>query len=194
MPASTISSYIDYDTYMTYDETRQLYKPKTVKVLLIAESPPPAADIQSSRHFYRSEKVRRDDRLFVNTMKALYPEITDLSEPDIEAQKEQLLRRFQSDGWYMIEALEESQVHEVTKKQRQTRIDASLPSLLERVKKLASKNTAIILIKSNVFEVAAEPLRKAGFKVLNKELLDYPGHFNQRAYREKLAGLIAKIK
>jgi hypothetical protein len=49
------------------------------------------------------------------------------------------------------------------------------------------------LVKSNVFEVAAEPLRDAGFTVLNHELVDYPGHYNQKAYREKLARLAQSI-
>ena len=174
---------------MTYDALRQQYKPAHVKVLMIAESPPPGADVQSSRHFYRSDMARRDDRLFVNTIKALYPEAADMTEGEIEPEKEVWLRRFQQDGWYMIEALEESQVHEVTKQQRQERIADTLPRLLERVKELADKDTKIILIKSNVFEVAAEPLRAAGFEFLNKRLLDYPGRFNQRAYREKLAAM-----
>ena len=89
----------------------------------------------------------------------------------------------------MIEALEESQAHEVTKAQRQERIRQSIPRLIERVKELAGKDTKIILIKSNVFEAAAVPLRQAGFNVLNTELVDYPGHFNQRSYREKLTKL-----
>src|SRR5207244_1634554 len=103
------------------------------------------------------------------------------------------LRRFQADGWYMIEALEVSQRHSVTKPERQEKIKEALPRLIERVGELVTKNTKIILIKSNVFDVAAEPLREAGFNVLNTELLDYPGRFNQRAYREKLARM-AKIK
>lgn len=156
---------------------------------MIAESPPPAADVQSSRHFYRSDVVRRDDRLFVNTIKALYQDAATKTETEIEPEKEQWLRRFEQDGWYMIEALEESQVHEVTKQQRQDRIAGTLPRLLERVREIADKDTKIILIKSNVFEVAAEPLREAGFTVLNEQLLDYPGRFNQRAYREKLAAM-----
>jgi hypothetical protein len=86
--------------------------------------------------------------------------------------------------------LEESQEHEVTKVNRQDKIRTVLPKLIERVKTLADINTRIILIKSNVFDVAAEPLRQAGFNVLNTELLDYPGRFNQKAYREKLAKLI----
>ena len=174
----------------TYSGTRQKYKPKKIKFLLIAESPPPAADIQSSRHFYRTDRVRVDDRLFVNTMKALYPETADLKESELEANKETWLKKFQSDGWYMIEALEESQVHEVTKKQRQALIKDSLPQIIERVGKLANKDTRIILIKSNVFDIAAEPLKAAGFNVLNKKLLDYPGRYNQSAYREKLEKLL----
>ena len=174
----------------SYDSIRQQYRPNKIKVLLIAESPPPEASKASSRHFYRSEKVRRDDRLFTNTIKALYSEAADKTEGQLEPDKETWLRRFQTDGYYMIEALEESQVHEVTKDQRQDRIGASLPRLLKRVRELAGKDTKIILIKSNVFEVAAEPLRQAGFTVLNTGLLDYPGRFNQRAYREKLARML----
>lgn len=178
----------------SYDETREQYRPKHIKVLMIAESPPPvSADKSSSRHFYRSDRVRRDDRLFVNTIKALYKEASEKTEAEIEPDKEQWLRRFQKDGWYMIEALEHSQVHEVTKQQRQDRIREALPRLLERVKELAGKNTKIILIKSNVFDVAAEPLREAGFDVLNKELLDYPGRYNQRAFREKLSKMAGTL-
>jgi hypothetical protein len=176
----------------TYDETRKRYRPEHILYLFIAESPPPAPDIQSSRQFYYADHIRKDDRLFVNTIKAIYPETAEMSEADIEAEKKQWLRRFQQDGFYMIEALEDSQEHEVTKKQRQARIQAIVPRLIERVRELAANDTKIILIKSNVFDVAATPLRDAGLNVLNTELVDYPGHFNQRAYREKLAGLLEK--
>lgn len=174
----------------SYDDVRKQYRPDHIKVLLIAESPPPTGEKQSSRHFYRSERVRTDDRLFVNTIKAIYPEAAVMTESQIEPNKEQWLRRFQADGFYMIEALETSQEHGVTKQERQNRIKEGLPRLIKRVQELASKNTGIILIKSNVFEVAAEPLRQAGFHVLNTELVDYPGRYNQPDYREKLAKLV----
>lgn len=174
----------------SYNQLREKYKPTLIKILLIAESPPPAANVQSSRHFYRSEKIRKDDRLFTNTIKALYPVATTQTEAEIQKEKENWLRTFQADGYYMIEALEESQVHEATKQDRQARIHAALPQLLERVKGLARSGTKIILIKSNVYQVATEPLRQAGFTILNTELVDYPGRFNQPAYREKLATLV----
>ena len=173
----------------SYDKIRQRYRPDRIKILLIAESPPPPADDGGSRHFYRSDKIRPDDRLFANTIKALYPEAAELKENELEQEKEKWLRKFQADGWYMIEALEESLPHEITKPERQALIARHLPRLLERVKQLADPGTKIILIKSNVFDVTAKPLREAGFTVLNTELLDYPGRFNQRAYREKLMQL-----
>lgn len=177
----------------SYDKLRQQYRPTRIKALLIAESPPPSKDIPSSRHFYRSDTARTDDRLFTNTIRALYPAAADLSETELEQEKEYWLRKFQSDGWYMIEALEASQQHSVTKSERQARIRESLPRLIERIQELAGSDTKLILIKSNVFEAAAEPLRKAGFTVLNTGLVDYPGHFNQRAYRDKLSKLVAHI-
>jgi len=158
-------------------------------MLLIAESPPPSANINSSRQFYRTSRAYPEDRLFVNTIRALYPETLDISQSDLAAQKEHWLHRFKQDGWYMIEALEESQKHEVTKQQRQEKIRKALPRLITRVRELVKPDTKIILIKSNVFDVAREPLREAGFTVLNTELVDYPGRFNQKAYRQKLSEL-----
>ena len=173
----------------SYEKIRQNYKPDHIKVLLIAESPPPPAEVQSSRQFYYHDRIRTADRLFVNTIKALYKEAEALTEAQIEANKETWLKRFQADGFYMIEALDESQPHEATKRERQEKIRTNLPLLLEKVRSLAHADTRIILIKSNVFDVAAQPLRDAGFTVLNTELVDYPGQFNQRAYREKIKHL-----
>lgn len=177
-----------------YDSIRENYLPKEIKVLLIAESPPPSADIQSSRHFYRTDRIRRDDRLFTNTIRAVYPDLQEQTEQQLEQQKDTLLKRFQSDGFYFIEALPVSMVHEITKKQRQINIHDVLPELIEKVQNLANHKTSIVLIKSNVFDVAREPLLRAGFHVLNKELVDYPGRYNQRAYREKLSDLLRNIE
>ncbi len=182
------------DLMSEYDKIREQYRPDHIKVLMIAESQPPAAGIDSSRHFYRTDRVRTGDRLFTNTVKALYPAAADKTEAEIQVEKEHWLRHFQANGWYMIEALEQSQPHKTTKPERQELIQNNLPRLLERVKQLPlASDVKLILIKSNVFDVAAEPLRKAGYQVLNKQLLDYPGQYNQAAYRQKLAVLASNL-
>lgn len=174
----------------SYETTREQYRPDSIKVLLVAESPPPKATTESSRHFYRTDKVRRNDRLFINTIKALYPEANTSNQQILEQHKAKWLNQLKVDGIYMIEALRTSLPHHVSKKDRQDLIKNNMSNLIERMSGLASSNTKIILIKSNVFEIAAEPLRKAGFNVLNKELVDYPGQYNQRAYQQKLKALL----
>lgn len=175
---------------MTYNAIREQYRPAHIEYLLIAESPPPASSRQGSRHFYRTDMLRPDDRLFINTIRAIYPEAMDIAQDELEEHKAEWLQRFAHDGWYMIEALEDSLAHEVSKQQRQTLIRQHLPELLRRVQGLAEPKTKIILIKSNVFDVAAEPLKSAGFNVLNRDIVDYPGRYNQRAFRDKLRALI----
>lgn len=64
--------------------------------------------------------------------------------------------------------------------------------VIRRVRELGAGDAKLILIKSNVYDMLAEPLRAAGFDVLNTELLDYPGGFNQADFRRKLSGMIAK--
>jgi tRNA(Leu) C34 or U34 (ribose-2'-O)-methylase TrmL len=174
----------------SYEAARRAFKPDHIKVLFIAESQPPAAGVTSSRQFYRTDQIYPGDRLFVNTIKALYGEADDQTEKEIEAKKSYWLNRFSSDGYYMIEALDESLPHEATKQERQEKIRSAIPTLLKKVDALASEDTRLILIKSNVFEVATEPLRNAGYSVLNHELVDYPGQYNQRAYREKVRSLL----
>lgn len=173
-----------------YEAIRAKYKPQVVKWLLIAESPPPGPAAGGSRHFYRTDQIRLEDRLFLGTIKALYPKTKELTDKQIEEKKPDWLKRLQVDGVYMIEALEESQHHEVKKPERKAKIKAALPRLIERAGELVKPDTKLILIKSNVFDVAAESLRLAGFTVLNEKLVDYPGVWNHAAYKEKLGNLM----
>ncbi|GAC1373091.1 MAG: hypothetical protein NVSMB39_7350 [Candidatus Saccharimonadales bacterium] len=175
-----------------YDEVRQTYRPEVIKYLLIAESPPPRAGVASSRQFYRAEYQAPDDWLFANTMRVVFAEAADLAIKELEAQKEQWLRRFAEVGFYMIEALEKSLTHDVTKKRRREILAEHTDELASRVGELDASAAKLILIKSNVYDMLAGPLRAAGFAVLNEELLDYPGRFNQAYYRRKLAGMLEK--
>ncbi len=90
----------------------------------------------------------------------------------------------------MIGALESSLQHEVTKQERRESLTKEADELIRRVRELVGGETKLILIKSNVYDMLAEPLREAGFTVLNEELLDYPGRFNQADYRRKLSGMV----
>ncbi|HVQ43541.1 MAG TPA: hypothetical protein VMT30_01070 [Candidatus Saccharimonadia bacterium] len=173
-----------------YEQIRRRYRPPVVRYLLIAESPPPAAGVASSRQFYRAEYQKPDDRLYANTMRAVFAEAADAPAGDLEAAKAAWLGRFRDAGFYMIEALETSLEHEVTKPERRRLLAERADAVIARVRELATAETKLILIKSNVYDMLAGPLRAAGFVVLNEALLDYPGRFIQRDYREKLAAMV----
>jgi hypothetical protein len=180
---------------MNYEAVRKSYRPADIQLLFIAESPPPA-DISkpTTRAFYLVEAAGDGDRLFNNTMQVLYPDFFDIKTENLAKDKPTWLKRFQADGFYLIEALTDSMPKDATPSQRQKSLKEQLPSLLERVKALVRPGTPIILIKSNPFKICTQPLRGAGYNVLNTETLNYPGYWQEQAYRTKLEQLLAQIK
>ena len=174
---------------MDYEQLRQSYRPQQIKWLLVAESPPPAADKTSTRHFYRPTAAGDGDRLFNNTIRAIYPEAPEPLE--LVAHKEEWLQRFKTDDFYLIEALTESLPHGTKTKDRLEALHDAVPNLIKRTKQLAGPDTKIILIKSTTFKMCTEPLREAGLNVINTETLNYPGFWQEEPYRTKLKQLIS---
>ncbi len=87
-----------------FEHARINYQPQSIKYLFIAETPPKT---NSDRFFY-FENVTERDSLFIETMKVLYPNLTkDIDVKDIRQMKSNLLSKFQSDGFYLIDSLNE---------------------------------------------------------------------------------------
>ena len=120
-----------------YAAARNKFKPHDVKILLIAEAPPCDPD----RYFY-FEDVKKQHSLFLEIMAILYPEhkAAYLVSKRNAGLKHELLGEFQSDGYWLIDLSEVP--HELTGEQPAS----NLPSLMERVKKIATKKTRIVLI------------------------------------------------
>jgi hypothetical protein len=80
------------------------------------------------------------------------------------------------------------------KSKKKKQIKESLPSLIERVKGLISKDTNIILISKTVYNICYESLRAEGFNVINKEAIPFPSHGWQKEFRRKLSLLLKLLK
>lgn len=176
-----------------YEKLRQTYRPPgRVNWLLVTESPPPddPAD-KGTRHFYQNDRAE-NDRLFWNTMRAIYPEAKDLSEAGLAKQKAKWLARFKNDGFYLIESLEQSLPHGTKTSERHQAIKAGLPELIKKIKMIADNKTKVILIKSTVYKIAAEELKSAGFNVINETFIDYPGYWREQQFAAKLSALLKK--
>lgn len=159
-----------------YAAARNRYRPKNIRVLLVAEAPPCALD-----RFFYFEEVKTHDSLFLEIMGILYPEQKKqylASGRDAEL-KTDLLQRFQSDGYWMIDVFE-TPLEETGNE---------LPELLNKLKKLVTPATCIILIKANIYDMCYGPLTEAGYSVMN-ERIPFPGSGQQGVFRKKFGKAI----
>jgi len=68
--------------------------------------------------------------------------------------------------------------------------------MIEKLKKIGiDKETKIILIKKNIFEILGEKLKEKGFNVLNEKLIPFPDWgINSVRYQKELKELLLQDK
>ncbi|MFT3684427.1 MAG: hypothetical protein QM783_05775 [Phycisphaerales bacterium] len=167
MPAATHAS----STLSARRAAAAKYKPKTVKLLLVAEAPPCDVD----RYFY-FEDVDQHDWLF----RYVYEGVT--GEKPTRERKADHLARLRDAGVYMID-LHEENVSQPTA----AVLTPLVPGLVERCKTLKPKHIAFI--KSIVHDVAFEPLKAAGLPVID-ERLPFPASGQQRKFLDGFARVV----
>ena len=163
-----------------YAKARNRFKPRQIRMVFIVEGPPDNLD----RYFY-FEDVKKHDSLFLEIMGVLYPEQKKqyLASRRDTLLKEELLERFQEDGYWLIG------LSEVPCSLLEDPIENCIPSLLERLANQIDKNTPIILIKANVYDMCYFLLTENGYNVYS-ERIPYPGRGQQGVFREKFGRAI----
>jgi hypothetical protein len=172
-----------------YASSAALYKPEKIKVLIVAESPPASNTTGDTRYFYFPGNTKWD-YLFTAIIQVVFPdEVIVISSP---ADKEKLLLKFRDAGFFLIDACEYP-INKMSNGQKRKEILANYPNLKERLKDFVDKQTKIILIKKNVFELLAKRLSDDGFAVINKSFINFPSHGNQRIFKEKFSSVIKEL-
>jgi hypothetical protein len=164
-----------------YASARNKYKPRDIRILLIAEAPPDNLD----RHFYFAA-VKTQDSLFLEIMGILYPEQKKQyleSGRDTEL-KQELLELFREDGYFLIE------LSELPCSLLEGQPEEEVQALPDRLSHLINKKTPVILIKANVYDLCYEKLSANGYRV-HPDRLPFPGSGQQRVFREKFRKAIA---
>lgn len=147
---------------------REQFKPSLpIKVLFIAESPPLSSE-QEIRFFYNPNQEKRDN-LFKAIMTALYEDFLSYK----PGQKKEYLERFKNDGFFLIDATDEP-VNKLKKPERTFAIESNMNRKIKEIKTLVNPETAIILIKKNIYQIFNDRLRKEDLKVLNDNFLPFP--------------------
>lgn len=166
-----------------FENARQKYKPKIIKYLLVAETPPKS---DSDRFFY-FEKVDEQDSLFLETMKLLYPKETQLVETKIiRERKKEFLEKFRDDGFYLIDSLDRPFEKKLNTRQKVKLIRNGQSKLLKNIQGLLSEKTQVILIAAPVFKANFDFLKEQGINIINNESIDFPGFGGQKKYKEKM--------
>jgi hypothetical protein len=127
-----------------YREAAAVYRPDAVRLLFVAEAPPTSVE----RYFY-FPRVPVHDSLWIETMRAMYG--AEFGETAFErGRKDSWLRRFQRDGCFLADAVDEP----ISGSPR-TRIQLIRKRAAESVREAAAlQPKQVLLIKSTVYEGA----------------------------------------
>lgn len=133
------------------EKARLKYKPDKVKYLLIAEAPP-----ESIERFFYYDNVDEKDYLFLGVAQSLYPDLKNkfLASGRSSVIKNEILLLIKAEGFYLLD-LSELPLSLLT-----NNLSSQLPTLISKVKKVADKQTKIILIKVNVYDITFHSLRE----------------------------------
>lgn len=141
----------------------------------MAEAPPAALD-----RFFYYESVKKHDDLFLGIMGVLYPVSKEnyIKNGRNPQEKRAMLRQFMSDGFYLLDLSE----HPLSSR---SDLRSCVDSLTERVIKVISTDTQIILIKANVFDLTYNTLSQHyGTRVINTRM-PFPGSGQQKEFVRK---------
>lgn len=140
-------------TKAEYLRFRNKYIPTITRIVFVLESPP-----ASGLYFYNPDGSVKE-QLFKAMMK-------DVLEIDPKT-KEEGLKKFQACGFFLIDSTY-TPVNKLDDDEADEIIRRDAPLLVEELRKYASPETKIVLVKANVCEILKPILEEAGFSVLNE--------------------------
>ncbi len=175
-----------------FEKATRLYAPNPLQLLFIAEAPPA---FKVNRLFYFTG-LKDGDTLFLEMMKVLYPAAVGYhrgsfrpgySARQMRLRKEELLRKFQQEGYQLIDAYEQPMPDGANAATKTVLMRSTLPALQNRVRRLVGKRRVpIILIGGITYSVCAEALRLDGYRVVNDTMIHHPARGGQKLFRAKL--------
>ena len=156
---------------------RRKFEPSSIKLVMIAESPP-----SSGKYFYNPDGAISEP-LFAALMLQLRFSPTS---------KEAGLREFQKKGWVLVDATYEPV--SVDGKDRDRVITRDYHLLRDDLAAmLPDRSVPIVLVKANICRVLDRPLMNDGFNVLNRgAVVFFPSTGRQKDFQRQFSGILKK--
>lgn len=164
-----------------YIDLREQFRPSKINVTFVLESPP-----VSGKYFY-DPKGKTGEPLFSAMMKVIG------HEPAI---KEDGLVAFSKTGFFLVNATYSPVNHIKSMKKRNEAILADLPELIQDLKySLGNQQVRVVLVKANICRLLEEPLKTAGFRVINNgTIVPFPSHNHQPNFHKQIKKVLSKAK
>ena len=167
------------------ERARLKYKPEKIKLLLVAEAAPDGID-----RFFYYEDVKEHDYLFLAVSEVIYPNFYDeyrLSNRSSKIKK-QILTQFKEDGIYLVD------FSELPLSYTNKPLESNITSFKSKIASIIDKDTKIILIKVNIYDIAFKELIFDGFKNVIDYRLPFPSHGNQSKFRVEFQKAIKEVQ
>lgn len=170
------NSEADNDLIEKLESARLNYKPEIIKFLLIAEAPPDSLD-----RFFYYENVKEHDYLFLGIANSLYPEqkneyLASGRESNI---KGKILKKFQGEGFYLID------LSELPLSLQRQNLYSCVRILLKKMRNLVDLTSIIIPIKANVYEIVRTPILETGYQNFIDISIPFPGQGWQKVFHDR---------
>ena len=168
---------------MTVNDAKEQFRPEEVSILFIAEAPPCATD----RFFYFTD-VTKGDSLFLYVIRTVFPELWDIPTKDLRGMKEELLYRFQEEGFYLEDSLSFPLPKGTTSSQKLKFIIAEQNEFNQRISRYKS-SAKVVLLSSSVFKANYQYLKELGYDILNDSAIPFPGSGQQNKFKDQIGKL-----
>lgn len=157
---------------------RNEYRPKEVRFCFIFESPP-----AHGGYFY-DPSGKLTELLFRSLVKTLFKKTF--------ATKEEGLRHFQKEGFYLVNPIYKP-VNKISDKTADEMILENYENFKKDLIDEKLKNVPLIIVKANTWKLLKDRLADDGFNVLNREvMIPFPMHYHFDSFKERVSDLILK--
>jgi len=160
-----------------YQTLRDEHQPPKIKIIFVLESPP-----ASGKHFY-DPNGSVIEPLFSAMMKLIGHQ---------QASKADGLAAFSKKGLFLVDAIYKPVNQIENDKKRNEAILSDLPKLIQDLKNtIGNHRVKIVLVKANICRLLEEPLKTAGFKVINNgAVIPFPSHGHQKKFHNIIQELL----
>lgn len=176
--AQTLDEAYQAAAFKWFEDLRIAYRPQRVRLLFLGEAPPDPK--QHDARFFYGPTLSRDHYLFLGMMEALYGAGLDR----IVGRKAEWLRRFQGDGFWVLDALS-APAEPRGRVDRLAALKNAAHDVAERIKAVGPA-TGVVLCHPLADEALRPSLRAAGIVLLHESAIPYPLPQSRRTFAERV--------